>query len=192
MYNILIIFLTFLKIGAISFGGGFGMIPIITEEVVVRGWMSEEEVLNFIAISESTPGPIAVNMATFIGYNQGGILGAIFATLGVVLPAFIIILLIASILKKLLQYKGVNAFLDGVKPVVVGLILSTSLTLFVKIIFNVKAIEGASFKFDYRSLIIFAIITFVSVFVKKVFKKNLSPILLILLSGVLGIVFFYI
>ena len=192
MYNILIIFLTFLKIGAISFGGGFGMIPIVTEEVVMRGWMSEEEVLNFIAISESTPGPIAVNMATFIGYNQGGVLGAVVATLGAILPAFIIIILVATILKKLLMYKGVNAFLEGVRPVVVGLILSTSLILFVKIIFNVKKIEGATFKFDYRSLIIFVVVCIVSVLVKKIFKKNVSPILLIILSGILGIIFFYI
>ena len=86
------LFLTFLKIGAVSFGGGYGMIPLMREEVLLHSWIGEETFLNFIAVSESTPGPIAVNMATFIGSSQGGILGAFVATLGVVLPAFLIIL----------------------------------------------------------------------------------------------------
>ena len=87
------LFLTFLKIGAFTFGGGYAMIPLIRESVLGYGWLSEEQILNFIAIAESTPGPIAVNMATFVGASQAGILGALVATLGVVLPSFIIILL---------------------------------------------------------------------------------------------------
>ena len=79
------LFLTFLKIGAVSFGGGYGMISLIREEVLSFGWLTEEELINFIAVSESTPGPIAVNMATFIGSSQGGLLGAFIATLGVLL-----------------------------------------------------------------------------------------------------------
>ncbi|MBP5686918.1 MAG: chromate transporter, partial [Clostridia bacterium] len=77
------LFLTFLKIGAVSFGGGYGMIPMLTEEVISHGWLTESEILNFIAVSESTPGPIAINMATFVGASQGGPLGAFLATLGV-------------------------------------------------------------------------------------------------------------
>ena len=87
------LFLTFLKIGAFTFGGGYAMIPLIRESVLGYGWLSEEQILNFIAIAESTPGPIAVNMAAFVGASQAGILGALVATLGVVLPSFIIILL---------------------------------------------------------------------------------------------------
>ena len=92
------LFLTFLEIGAVSFGGGYAMIPLIREKVISHGWLVEEELLNMIAVSESTPGPIAVNMATFIGSEQGGVLGAMLATLGVVLPSFIIILLISSVI----------------------------------------------------------------------------------------------
>ena len=91
------LFLTFLQIGAFSFGGGYGMISLIREKVLTYGWLAEEEMLNMIAVAESTPGPIAVNMATFVGSSQGGFLGALLATLGVVLPSFIIILVIAAL-----------------------------------------------------------------------------------------------
>ena len=86
------LFLHFLKIGAVSFGGGYGMISLIRETVLENGWLTENEFLSFIAVSESTPGPLAVNMATFIGSSQGGVAGSFFATLGVILPSFIIIL----------------------------------------------------------------------------------------------------
>ena len=93
------LFLNFLMIGALSFGGGYGMVSLVRETVLSNGWLTENEFLNFIAVSESTPGPLAVNMATFIGSTQGGILGSFVATLGVVLPSFLIILLIASALR---------------------------------------------------------------------------------------------
>ena len=112
------LFLTFLKIGAFTFGGGYGMVSLVRETVISNGWLTESEFLNFIAVSESTPGPLAVNMATFIGSTQGGILGSFLATLGVVLPSFIIILLIAAVLKNLMKYAGVNAVLGGVRPCV--------------------------------------------------------------------------
>lgn len=97
------LFLTFLKIGAFTFGGGYGMVSLVRETVISNGWLTESEFLNFIAVSESTPGPLAVNMATFIGSTQGGILGSFLATLGVVLPSFVIILLIAAVLKNLMK-----------------------------------------------------------------------------------------
>lgn len=84
------LFLTFLKIGAFTFGGGYGMVFLVRETVISNGWLTENEFLNFIAVSESTPGPLAVNMATFIGFTQGCFLGSFLATLGVVLPSFII------------------------------------------------------------------------------------------------------
>ena len=87
------LFLTFLEIGAVSFGGGYAMISLIREKVLSYGWMTDEELINMIAVSESTPGPIAVNIATFVGSRQGGALGSLLATLGVVLPSFLIILL---------------------------------------------------------------------------------------------------
>ena len=98
------LFISFLMIGALSFGGGYGMVSLVQETVLSNGWLSESEVMNFIAVSESTPGPLAINMATFIGSTQGGILGSLFATTGVVLPSFIIILLISAVLKNLLKY----------------------------------------------------------------------------------------
>ena len=108
------LFLNFLMIGALSFGGGYGMISLVRETVLRHGWLTEAEFLSFIAVSESTPGPLAINMATFIGSSQGGFPGALIATLGVVLPSFFIILLIAAVLKNLMKYAGVEAFLSGV------------------------------------------------------------------------------
>ena len=104
------LFLTFLQIGAFSFGGGYGMISLIREKVLMHGWLTEEELLNMIAVAESTPGPIAVNMATFIGAEQGGIPGALFATLGVVLPSFFIILFIASLMRNFVKIRRRESF----------------------------------------------------------------------------------
>lgn len=123
------LFWTFLEIGAVSFGGGYGMISLIREKVLLHGWLEETQFLSFIAVSESTPGPLAINMATFIGASQAGAAGAFCATLGVVLPSFFIILLIAALIHNLLQYAGVNAFLSGIRPCVVALILATAVTM---------------------------------------------------------------
>ena len=112
------LFWNFLMIGALSFGGGYGMISLVRETVLGHGWLTEGEFLSFIAVSESTPGPLAINMATFIGASQGGFWGALCATLGVVLPSFVIILLVASVLQNLMKYAGINAVLGGVRPCV--------------------------------------------------------------------------
>ena len=123
------LFLEFFKIGLFTIGGGYAMIPLMRETVLKYGWMDEATFYDFLGISESTPGPIAINMATFIGHSEGGFFGSLLATVGVVLPSFIIILLVASILKKLIKNKHFQAFMSGVKPVVLGLILSTGLVL---------------------------------------------------------------
>ena len=183
------LFLTFLKIGAVSFGGGYGMIPLMREEVLGNGWLTEDTFINFIAVSESTPGPIAVNMATFIGSSQGGILGAFLATLGVVLPAFIIILLVSAVFKKLLKFAGVQATLGGIRPAVVGLIMATAVTMFISTIFNITTI-GDKFVFDYKGLIIFALIAILYFVLLKVKNKKLSPILIILISAGLGLIMY--
>ena len=104
------LFWNFLMIGALSFGGGYGMISLVRETVLSNGWLTESEFLSFIAVSESTPGPLAVNMATFVGSSQGGFWGALVATLGVVLPSFLLLLLIAAVLRNLMKYRGVEAF----------------------------------------------------------------------------------
>ena len=181
------LFLTFLKIGAVSFGGGYGMISLIRDDCLANGWLTEEELLNFIAVAESTPGPIAVNMATFVGSSQGGILGAFLATLGVVLPSFIVILLIASVFTRLLKYAGVKAVLGGIRPAIIALILGTAFTMFLSLVFGIKNI-GSAFSFDFKSVIVLAVVFLISFGYSKWKKKQFSPILLILISGALGIV----
>ena len=184
------LFLTFFKIGLFTFGGGYAMIPLIQGEVVSNGWLSSDQILNFIAVSESTPGPIAINMATFVGSSQAGFLGATCATLGVILPSFIIILIIASVMKGLLKFAGVKAFLSGIRPVVVGLIVGTGITIIMQVIFGFSNIKTSTIKFDYKALIIFLIIASISMFVKGKTKKAISPILLIVISAVLGLILY--
>ena len=179
------LFLTFLQIGAFSFGGGYGMISLIREKVTAYGWLTEEEMLNMIAVSESTPGPIAVNMATFVGSSQGGFFGALLATLGVVLPSFILILIIAALIRNLLKYSGVKAFLGGIRPCVVGLILATSFTMLMSTVIGISNI-GDTFTVDFKGIIIFALLIAIAVISKLVFKKKPSPILMIIISAGLG------
>lgn len=183
------LFLTFLMIGSVSFGGGYGMISLIRESVLANGWLTEDELLNLIAVSESTPGPIAVNAATFVGSSQAGILGAFCATLGVVLPSFVIILLISALIRNLLQYAGVGAFLGGVRPCVVALIFATAVSMALSTLASFSSV-GDRFLLDWKGVVIFALLTGAAFLVKRVFKKKLSPILLILLSAGLGIVFY--
>lgn len=185
--TLLKLFLTFLKIGAVSFGGGYGMISMIRDDCLANGWLSEDELLNFIAVAESTPGPIAVNMATFVGSSEGGILGALLATLGVVLPSFIIILLIATLLTKLLKYKGVKMTLAAIRPAIVGMILGVSVTMLLSVVVGLTAI-GAPISFDPEALIIFGAVALISIVYSTIRKKSISPILLILISGILGII----
>jgi chromate transporter len=184
------LFLTFLQIGAVSFGGGYGMISMIREQTISRGWLTEEELLNMIAVAESTPGPIAVNMATFVGSTQGGILGSLLATLGVVLPSFIIILIIAAFIRNLLKFAGVKAFLSGIRPVVVGLILSTAATMLLSALTGIKAIASSTFEFDFAGAIIFAILLSIALVFKKIKKKKPSPIMMILISAGLGMILY--
>ena len=181
------LFLTFLEIGAVSFGGGYGMISLIREKVLLNGWLSEAEFLSFIAVSESTPGPLAVNMATFIGASQGGVLGAFCATLGVVLPSFFIILLIAAALHSLMKYAGVNAFLAGVRPCVVAMILATACTMGLSTLGGFTTVSGG-FAPDVRALAVFALLGILHFAYKKKTQKAPSPIGMILLSAVLGAV----
>ena len=174
------LFLTFLEIGAVSFGGGYGMISLIREAVLSNHWLTESEFINFIAVSESTPGPLAVNMAT---------LGSLLATLGVVLPSFVIILLIAAVLSNLLKYAGVQAFLSGVRPCVVALILATALTMGLSTLFGFTTIRSAP-EVDLRGVVILLLLITLHFGYKHFKKKAPSPILMIVLSAGLGILFY--
>lgn len=183
------LFLTFLEIGAVSFGGGYGMISLIREKCIGFGWLTEGELMNFIAVAESTPGPIAVNMATFVGSSEGGILGSAVATLGLVLPSFVIILIIASVMRSFIKYRSVRCVISCVKPVVIGLILATAATMALSVLAGVTTVTGG-YSFSLPSVAILAILASVSLLWKRFVKKPVSPILLILISAGLGILFF--
>lgn len=182
------LFWNFLMIGALSFGGGYGMISLVRETVLGHGWLTETEFLSFIAVSESTPGPLAVNMATFIGSSQGGFWGALCATLGVVLPSFVIILLIASALQNLMKYAGVNAFLGGVRPCVVAMILSTAINMALSTLLGIAG-RSTHFVPDVRSIAVFVLLWALHLLCRKRKGRAPSPILMILISAGLGILF---
>ncbi|MEE1186622.1 MAG: chromate transporter [Acutalibacteraceae bacterium] len=127
------LFLTFLKIGAFTFGGGYAMIPIIQREVVEkRHWISEDDILDIIAIAESTPGPIAINSATFVGYKTAGVFGAFLATSGVVLPSFIIIYFLSFVLRQFEQFKVVKFAFNGIRAGVLALIINALISMYKK------------------------------------------------------------
>lgn len=180
------LFLSFLEVGAFSFGGGYGMVSLIRDLVTERGWLTANEFLDFVAVAESTPGPLAVNMATFVGASQAGFSGALVATIGVVLPSFLIILLISALLNNLLKFAGVQAFLRGVRPAVTGLICATAVTMLLEVVFGVQAI-GKLAPQDVRPIAIFALLSLFTFVVFLWKKKTPSPIAIILISAALGI-----
>ena len=181
------LFLAFLKIGCIAFGGGYSAIPLVEETVTKYCWLTSEEILNYIAVCESTPGPIAINMATFVGSSQGGILGAIIATLAITLPAYLLILLISMFARNLLEKKPAQAIIGGIKPTVMGLILATAINLCLSIVFNLETF-GNEFKVDFFALLILTVVITTSLIYHKIRKKQISPIILIIISGILGII----
>ncbi|HKM29962.1 MAG TPA: chromate transporter, partial [Bacilli bacterium] len=185
------LFYVFFFIGLFTIGGGYAMIPMIKDEVVARGWMTMEELLNFFAIAESTPGPFAVNTATLVGFSQAGIVGSIVATLSVVLPSFIIILIIAKFITNFLKYKEVKWALDGVKPIIVGLIIGVVINLVVNNIFGLASILDV-FKttIDIKTIDYMSLIIMIAMFLLKMKFKKLNPIYMIIISAILGIVIY--
>lgn len=179
------IFYEFFIIGLFTFGGGYAMIPLLRQVVLDHQWLSESLFYDFIGICESTPGPIAINMATYIGSHQAGILGAIVATLAVTLPSFLIILLIAVGLKRWMQNKYVVYFLTGVKIVALGLILSTGMLLCLRI-FGIQGIKAVSF--DLSSTVIFCVLILLYLLITRIRKRKIGAIPLLLISAALGIV----
>ncbi len=176
------LFITFFKIGLFTFGGGYAMLPLIQEEVLAHKWMEVEEIINFIAVSESTPGPFAINCATYVGMETGGVLGAICATLGVVLPSFIVILIVARFYKKFKESKIVSSVMTGLRPAVIGLIGSA----LVSMILTVFLPNG----FDFGGIVIPDLLVSLAIAVVMtilVFKK-VHPIIIIIISAVAGII----
>ena len=190
------LFLTFFKIGLFTIGGGYAMIPLIESELVHNhGWLIREQVLNIFGISESTPGPFAINTATYVGSLLGGetalgvwgrLLGATFATLGVVMPSFIVILIVARFYEKYKQSRIVKGCMSGLKPAVVGLISAAILSVVAEVLFPAGlTIAALGDPAMYVSLGIFALT------VTLAFWKKVHPIWLILLSAALGIAWGY-
>ena len=175
------LFLAFLKVGCFSFGGAYFAIPLIRETVLSHGWLPDETVSYMIAVSESTPGPIMINMATYVGSSQAGFLGALVATVAVVLPSFVIILVISILMKAFIRNAYVQAMLRGMKPCIIGIILATGTDMLVK---NCGFPTGP----DRKAMILTAVLALLFFGGEKLLKKKLSPIALIGISGVLGIV----
>ena len=175
MKELIKLFCLFFKIGLFTFGGGYAMIPSIKEEVVEkRGYLTNDELLDIIAIAESTPGPTAINLATFVGYKRNKFLGALFATLGVIMPSFIIILVISLFYHEFMGIKAVKYAFIGINAAVSILILSTSINMIIKMkkkLFN----------------ILILVITVILMVLVELFNLNFSSIYCILIGGVLGI-----
>lgn len=176
------LFLTFFKIGLFTFGGGYAMLPLIQSEVLSHGWMTNTEIMNFVAISESTPGPFAINMATFVGTETGGIFGAFCSTLGVVMPSFIVIMIVATVYEKFKKNKAVAGCMTGLRPAAIGLIASAALSLAITAFFadgiTLSVFKSVEF---YISLAVCIVMTVLAL-------KKVHPIKLITASAAVGII----
>lgn len=171
--NLIKLFISFFKIGAFSFGGGYAMLPLIEEEIIeVHGWLSSTEFIDIIAISEMTPGPIAINSATFLGYKVGGVLGSAVATIAVVLPSFIVMSILYHFIVKFKDTPYLEWVFTGIRPVVLGLIAAAAVTV----------AKGAFI--DIKSVIIAVLLFYIVSF------KNFNAILAIVLAGFLGVLLY--
>ena len=180
------LFLGFLKVGCFAFGGAYGAIPLIRDVVLSYGWLTDEALTYMIAVSESTPGPIMVNLATYVGSSQAGLVGSLLATTAVVIPSFVIILLVMAILKNALKNKYVQAVLRGMKPCVIGIVLATgSYMIFGNCFETFSAIQVNS-----QAVIITVLLVALMFGYKHFVKKKLSPILLIVISAAAGILIY--
>lgn len=178
------LFWDFFRVSCFTFGGAYGAIPLIRDMVLANGWITDERLTYMIAVSESTPGPIMVNLATYIGNDQAGFWGSLLATVGVVLPAYLVIMLIVSLMKNLIKNKYVQAVLRGLKPCVVGIVLATGVYM---VLHHVLPMSAQTV-FDPAGAVITAMLGLMLLLVPKLFGKKLSPIALIICSAVLGMI----
>ena len=177
------LFWGFLKVGLFSFGGAYAAIPLIRELVRAYGWLDDAAISDMIAVSESTPGPIMVNLATYVGSSRAGFAGAAVATLAVVLPAFVIVLLVTAALDRLLTHPIARAVLHGLEACVAGVILATGLWMLLEQLIGAGRTPLSP---DWRACLIAAVLTALLIAGKRLRKKPVSPILLICVSAVLG------
>lgn len=182
------LFIGFLKVGCFAFGGAYAAIPVIREIVLGYGWLTDEALTRMIAIGESTPGPIMVNLATYVGCSQAGILGGAVATFAVVLPAFLIIVLILAVFKHLAERPVVKALLGGLKPCVTGVILAVGIYMVFCGLFPAQSGKGFDLAApEFPAILITAVLGAVMIGYRLIRKKRLSPILLIVIAAGLGI-----
>ena len=183
------LFLTFFKIGAFTFGGGYAMLPLIQSEITAKNWIAQDTLINFVAVAESTPGPFAINIATYVGSEMGGnfgiwgsVFGAFFATLGVVLPSFIIILIVARFFEKFKESKAIKGIMSGLKPAAVGLIgaavINIGKTVFEPFFATAINFSDPMLWVSVGTVIVMSVLAF----------KKVHPIIIICLSAVVGIV----
>lgn len=177
------LFIGFLQVGLFSFGGAYAAIPLVRDVVMANGWMTDETLSYMIAVSESTPGPIMINLATYVGSDQGGLLGALIATFAVVLPSFFVILAVMAAFKALLKNKWFTAALGGLMPCIIGIILATGTFMVVS---NALGLE-AGFAPDAIAIVLTVVLAAV-MFGPRLFGKKMSPLVLIAVAAVLGIV----
>ncbi len=170
------IFLVFLRIGLFSFGGGYAIIPLLQEEVLRHNWLTIKEFVDIVAVSQMTPGPIAVNLATFVGYKEAGVLGALLATIGVSIPSFVIIIIVIKLFMNISENKYVKNALFGLKAAVVGLIFAAVL--------NISYSEFLGTDINVKGLII-CLFSFVVLYTKKA-----NPFLIIGTSALIGLILF--
>ena len=183
------LFLSFLQIGLLSIGGGYAAMPLIQKQVVdTNNWLTMETFTDLITISEMTPGPIAINAATFVGMQVSGILGAIVATIGLVLPSFVIVITLAYFYNKFISSAIMDGILKGLRPIVVSLIASAGLSITFTALWAQSTLIGVVNNF--KDINVFSVILFgSSLFILRKFKPN--PILVMFGCGLLGVIFFY-
>ena len=190
---ILKLMLTFAKIGLFSFGGGYAMIPMLEREITKNGWLTVDELSNIIAIAEMTPGPIAVNSATFVGYKTAGLLGGMAATVGVALPSLILIFLVSNLFYKYKKHPEKIMIFYGIRPVITGLIVAAAFVIGKTALFKPETIEVFTglLKNPVHIVSIGAVIILLLALWAQI-KLKLHPILTLAGGGLVGILFFYI
>ena len=180
--TLLNLLLGFLNVGLFSFGGGYAAVPLIRDVVLSYGWLGQDMLTDMIAVSESTPGPIMINLATYTGSVQSGIIGALIATLAVILPSFIIILIIVKLEKKLLKSQYIQAALSGVKPCVIGVIGATGAYMILQHVFT--AFPGGAM--DTTALAVTAVLAVIYFGSRKIIKRRITPVALIGIAALAG------
>ena len=177
------LFLGFLKVGCFAFGGAYGAIPLVRDVTLTNGWLTEDAFTYMIAVSESTPGSIMISMASYVGGDQAGLLGSLVASVAVVLPSFVVILLVMGLFNALLKHRLFRSLLGGMTPAVMGIVWATGLTMTVSAFWPAQGL-------DVKALLITGLLGLCLLFWHKLFKKKLSPIGLICIAALMGMLFY--